>query len=125
MTNKFEIFVISSSAYEDHGIVHGTWIDPFNDTETISAQINQMISEDPTFFKRRSDYVIHDSKGFYDFPIEQDSNIEFAHKVAKFLDEDPEIKAILLRIWDANFNKAQQFYDLLDIETIIRRKELS
>lgn len=91
--SDIRIYVADLAAY-NNGKLHGVWIDATLDLYDIQEQVQDMLAKSPE--DDAEEYAIHDYEGYDGFILGEYSGLEFAHEVACFIDEYPEIGAELL-----------------------------
>ncbi|HFL2715804.1 TPA: antirestriction protein ArdA [Legionella pneumophila] len=86
------IYVACLASYNS-GILHGKWIDAFQDPDLIYDEIYQMLRESPVDIAE--DYAIHDYEGFLNIEISEFESILNVAEIADFVIKYGELGAQL------------------------------
>jgi antirestriction protein len=87
------IYVACLAAY-NNGYLHGAWIDAAQDSSTISAAVQQMLTASPV--AGAEEWAIHDFEGFGSIRIEECASFERVSELAAFLAEHGALGSALL-----------------------------
>lgn len=105
MTNNFEyeLYIADLAAY-NAGHLHGVWVNAENDVEDIQAQIQAMLAKSPV--EDAEEWAIHDYDGFDGIQLSEYEDLNLIGDYICFLNEYPDIGAMLLSHFNNDLNEA-------------------
>ena len=105
MNEEIRIYIADLSAY-NNGKLHGVWVNATDDLDDIQEQINNMLAKSPE--QDSEEYAIHDYEGFDGYSLGEYEDIETAHEITCFIDENTEIAGELLSHFGGDLEDARK-----------------
>ena len=99
------IYVACLAAY-NNGYLHGAWIDAAQDSSTISAAVQQMLTASPV--AGAEEWAIHDFEGFGSIRIEECASFERVSELAAFLAEHGALGSAVLGHYSGDLGEAEE-----------------
>lgn len=91
-----QIYVACLASY-NNGILYGEWLDATQDSDTIQAQIKQLLAKSP--MPNAEEFAIHSHSGFGSIGVEEYESIQEIQEKALFILEHGELGAEVLNCY--------------------------
>lgn len=101
--NQIRIYVACLASY-NNGILHGAWIDAYQDRDQIMSAVQAILAASPT--ENAEEWAIHDYEGFEGISLSEYEGFERVADLASFIEEHGELGAKVYKLFgsldDAN-----------------------
>jgi antirestriction protein len=102
------IYVACLASY-NNGILHGRWIDAFQDADGIRAEVRMMLAASPV--PDAEEWAIHDYEGFEGVRLSEWEGFDRVAELAAFLDEHGELGAKVLEHVGGTLDEAREMLE--------------